>query len=111
MTLIPAKHTFTIWQASTFFEVLTLYETSNTSLPRNFYPSAGETPDYSAEMVIRDKPQSSNIRWTLHSDPAMNSNTDYAGIVFPAGEANLGRIHLIINDFDTTDFTNWKSGV
>ena len=109
MTLIPAKHTFTIWQASTFFEVLTLYESSDSSLPKNFYPSGLTTPDYSAEMVIRDKPHSANAYWTLSSDPALNDNPDYAGIVFPSGEANMGQIHLIINDVDTPGF-NWKSG-
>jgi hypothetical protein len=110
MTLIPAKHTFTIWQASTFFEVLTLYETSDTSLPKNFYPNGNQTPDYSAEMVIRDKPRSSTIHWTLHSDSANNGNTDYAGIVFPSGTSNQGKIQLIINDADTADF-DWKAGV
>lgn len=110
MTLIPAKHTFTIWQASTFFEVLTLYETSDTSLPKNFYPNGNETPDYSAEMIIRNKPQSATLYWSLNSDPAHNGNTDYAGIVFPSGESNLGKIQLIINDADTADF-DWKAGV
>jgi hypothetical protein len=36
MTVIPAKHTFTIWQGATFFEVLTLYETMDKTQPRDF---------------------------------------------------------------------------
>jgi hypothetical protein len=37
MTVIPDKHTFTIWQGATFFEVLTLYETNDKTQPRDFY--------------------------------------------------------------------------
>jgi len=39
MTLIPDKHTFTIWQGATFFEVLTLYSTNDQTQPRDFYTS------------------------------------------------------------------------
>lgn len=43
MTIIPDKHTFTIWQGATFFEVLTLYETLDTSTPRDFFTSSSIT--------------------------------------------------------------------
>jgi hypothetical protein len=36
MTVLPDKHTFTIWQGATFFEVLTLYESNDTTSPRDF---------------------------------------------------------------------------
>jgi len=39
MTVIPDKHTFTIWQGATFFEVLTLYETMDKTSPRDFVTS------------------------------------------------------------------------
>jgi|GEM_PF-2266037 len=35
MTLIPAQHNFTIWQGSTFYETLTLYQSNDKSDPRN----------------------------------------------------------------------------
>lgn len=43
MTLIPDKHTFTIWQGATFFEVLTLYSTNDQTQPRDFYTSTPVT--------------------------------------------------------------------
>jgi hypothetical protein len=43
MTLIPAKHTFTIWSGATFFEVLTLYSTNDQTKPRDFYSSTSIT--------------------------------------------------------------------
>jgi hypothetical protein len=43
MTVIPDKHTFTIWQGATFFEVLTLYSTNDQTLPRDFYTSTAVT--------------------------------------------------------------------
>jgi hypothetical protein len=43
MTIIPDKHTFTIWQGATFFEVLTLYSTNDQTQPRDFYTSTPVT--------------------------------------------------------------------
>lgn len=49
MTVIPDKHTFTIWKGATFNEVLTLYETMDNTQPRNL-------TNYKAEMIIRKQP-------------------------------------------------------
>lgn len=43
MTIIPDKHTFTIWQGATFLEILTLYETLDTSTPRDFFTDTSVT--------------------------------------------------------------------
>ena len=102
MTIIPDKHTFTIWQGSTFFEVLTLYETLDQSQPRDL-------SNYTAEMVIRDKPNSSNIYLTLATDEN-SSKTNGCSITLPIGSSNLGQIQLQITPQVTKNIT-WKSAV
>lgn len=44
MTVLPDKHTFTIWQGATFFEVLTLYETMDKTSPRDFCTETSISP-------------------------------------------------------------------
>lgn len=179
MTVIPDKHTFTIWQGATFFEVLTLYETLDTSTPRDFYTEAqvtgltvttngttaatlsattGLTADtkyyisssyidatkgiyfttsnpvttnitlssntgvtsgtsaatirrrtlaYSAEMIIRDKPQGT-ARLTLAT--AGGTPSTGCSITFPDSTATKGKIELKIDASATTGIT-WKTGV
>lgn len=109
MTLIPAKHTFTIWQGSTFYEVLTLYLTSDRTQPRDFYSRDTESPTllFSAEMVIRDKPKGDPL--LINGDDAILS-TGNERIVFPSEEENIGKIYLIISDDDTATI-DWKTGV
>jgi hypothetical protein len=110
MTVIPDKHTFTIWQGATFFEVLTLYETMDKTQPRNLNnPSA-----YKAEMVIRDKPKSNNIYLILATD---NNKTNYnsnlytgCSIVLPTDTNSMGQIKLNI-DTNVTAAIAWKSAV
>ena len=109
MTVIPDKYTFTIWQGATFNEVLTLYETSDRSMPRDL-------TDYSAEMVIRKKPNDdtpSNIYLTLSTDAGV---TDEGCSITLQRITNTvpatGQIELMIHA-DYTDLTSipWKSGV
>ena len=91
MTLIPNKHNFTIWQGATFSEILTLYSTTDTIAPRNL-------TGYTAEMVIRDKPQGTGL---------LTLNTSNSRIVL-GGTA--GTITLTISATDTAAIT-WKAGV
>jgi len=103
--MIPDKHTFTIWQGATFFEVLTLYETMDKTSPRNL---AG----YTAEMVIRDKP---NGRALLTLATLENANRDAdCTISLGTTTSNQGQIKLQIADTVTKNLgkpSTWKSGV
>jgi hypothetical protein len=107
MTVIPDKHTFTIWQGATFNESLTLYQTMDNTQPRNL-------TNYKAEMVIRDKPRSSNILLVLATANNRGNYTPsslYNGcnIVLPTGTDNLGSILLQIDAATTAQITAWKS--
>lgn len=99
MTVIPSKHTFTIWQGATFYEVLTLYTTSDRTLPRNL-------SGYTAEMIIRTKPKGSELL-TLSTN---NANTDSGCSIVLQRDNVLGRIELKITDTATT-IIPWKSAV
>jgi hypothetical protein len=103
MTLIPAKHTFTIWSGATFFEVLTLYETNDNTTPRDFCSTSGSTRTvvYTAEMIIREKPQGS---------PLFTLSSANGRIIFPTEIENIGQIRLLISDTDTAGL-DWNSGV
>ena len=103
MTVIPDKHTFTIWQGATFNEVLTLYETNDRTMPRDL-------SGYTAEMVIRSKPQSPT--------PLITLNTSNGGITlqYPSATENKGEIRLYISATNTKlvadgGLIDWKSAV
>lgn len=68
MTVIPAKHTFTIWQGATFFEVLTLYETMDKNTPRDF------CEQNSPSNLV------SNITVTTASDNTVSATLNGAGV-------------------------------
>ena len=107
MTVIPDKHTFTIWQGATFNESLTLYQTMDNTQPRDL-------TNYKAEMVIRDKPRSSNILLVLATANNQGNYTPsslYNGcsITLPTGSTNLGTILLQISAEATAAITEWKS--
>jgi hypothetical protein len=98
MTVIPDKHTFTIWQGATFFEALTLYETSDRTLPRDL-------SGYSAEMIIRTKPQGSALL-TLSTNNATTSPG--CSITLGSTSEEQGVIKLLISA-SATAAINWKS--
>lgn len=105
MTVIPDKHTFTIWQGATFYEVLTLYETMNQASPRDL-------TGYTAEMIIRDKPNGTPL---LTLATLENSNRS-SGCTITLGTTtnDQGQIRLQIADTVTKDLgksSSWKSGV
>ena len=102
MTVIPDKHTLTIGQGATFFEVLTLYETMNQSSPRDL-------TDFSAEMIIRDKPKSENTYLTLATTNNPAPSDDGCSITLQRDDA-LGRIELKISA-EATAIIPWKSAV
>jgi hypothetical protein len=104
MTVIPEKHTFTIWKGATFFELLTLYETMDRTQPRDL-------TGYSAEMIIRKAPNDETNKYltlaTLNNaDPATNGCT----INLPSGESYQGQIQLKIIP-SVTRAISWKSAV
>jgi hypothetical protein len=105
MTVIPDKHTFTIWHGATFFEVLTLYETNDRTQPRDL-------TEYSAEMIIRKKPNDdtpSNIYLTLSTD---GGTTDEGCSIVLQRDGATGQIELKIDaDYTKIDQITWKSAV
>jgi hypothetical protein len=106
MTIIPDKHTFTIWKGASFYEVLTLYETMDKSQPRNL-------ADYNAEMIIRKKPNDDspeNIYLTLATPDNPTPADNGCSIELPTGEGDDGRIILRI-DPSVTQGISWKSAV
>ena len=116
MTVIPAKHTFTIWQGATFYEALTLYETMDQTQPRNL-------TGFTATMIIRDKPNSDNIYLTLASPGALAPDgttivTSNQGCSITLQEGNVtGLIKLRIDAKNTelgpksANKIDWKSAV
>lgn len=54
MTVIPDKHTFTIWQGTSFTETLAVYSDAAGTTPKNLR-------GYTAEMIIRDKPKGTQL--------------------------------------------------
>jgi hypothetical protein len=104
MTVIPDKHTFTIWQGATFFEVLTLYETIDRTRPRNL-------TGYTAEMIIRQKPNdNTNIYLTLATGNNPNPSSDGCSIELPIDSSSTGQIRLKI-EANFTKNINWKTAV
>jgi len=105
MTIIPDKHTFTIWQGATFYEVLTLYSTMDRTSPRNL-------TGYTAEMIIRDKPNGTAL---LTLATLENVNKDVGcSISLGTTTADQGQIRLQIADTVTKNLgksNTWKSGV
>lgn len=71
MTVIPAKHTFTIWQGATFFEVLTLYETMDKTTPRDFCIGGSVTG-------LSVSTTSGNPSATLTGTNGLTGNTTYS---------------------------------
>jgi len=104
MTVIPDKHTFTIWKGATFFEVLTLYETIDRTQPRNL-------TGYTAEMIIRQKPNDdTNIYLTLATGNNPNPSDDGCSIELPVDSSSTGQIKLKI-EANFTKIINWKTAV
>jgi hypothetical protein len=111
MTVIPDKHTFTIWQGATFYEVLTLFDSMDRTQPRDL-------TGYAAEMIIRDKPQGTPLL-TLSTIANGGSITNGihpsdAGCSITLGSSSStgtkGKITLKITASATTPLP-WKSGV
>lgn len=105
MTIIPDKHTFTIWQGATFYEVLTLYETMDQTSPRDL-------TGYTAEMIIRDKPNGAALL-TLATLENPNRSADCT-IALGTTTNDQGQIRLQIADTVTKDLGksgSWKTGV
>jgi hypothetical protein len=96
MTLIPDKHTFTIWQSATFFEVLTLYATNDQTQPRDFYNSASI-----ANLTVTTNGTTSA---TLSGTTGLTTNTKYyisslsipvaKGVYFTTGSSLTNSITL-----------------
>jgi hypothetical protein len=108
MTVIPAKHTFTIWQGATFREILTLYETMDKTQPRNL-------ANHTAEMIIRKKPNDdslSNILLTLASSGNLRPSSNGCNISLPTTTEQMGQIILTIDaNYTTLDHITWKTAV
>lgn len=90
MTLLPARHNFTIWRGGTFNERITLLISDSASGPKDL-------TGYSGQLLIRNLPQGASI-YTM-----TNAN---AGIVF--GDA-FGTIDLII-PASVTSALAWTHG-
>ena len=94
MTVIPDKHTFTIWQGASFIETLAIYT-----------DAAGVTPKdltgYTASMIIRDKPNGT----------VLITMTDANGKIAFTDRAN-GKLTLQLTpaETDPTAIT-WKGAV
>jgi hypothetical protein len=108
MTLIPAKHTFKIWQGSTFFEVFTRYDTDGTGQPFDFCSVVNGTrvAHYTAEMVIRNKRNGTPLLTLKASYPPAVGD----GIIFLTDLNEVGQIALLLENTTTAGIT-WKSGV
>ena len=114
MTVIPDKHTFTIWQGATFSEVLTLYESLDKTLPRNFHASiSGITATVASNLTVTLSVTSGNINSKLENNkryyisssqiPAANE------IYFTTGAVSAGTSYTITNLSSTTGLTAGSS--
>lgn len=108
MTVIPAKHTFTIWQGATFYEALTLYQTMDKTQPRDL-------TGYTATMIIRDKPNSDNIYLTLATSGSVTSSPGCSITLQPGGVTGLIRLQILAANTElgpaSENKINWKSAV
>lgn len=86
MTVIPDKHTFTIWQGASFDETLVVYtDVAGTQVK--------DLTDYTAEMIIRDKPR----------------GTELISVTYDIDGEN-GKINLSLTPEQTAAIT-WKGAV
>jgi len=88
MTVIPDKHTFTIWQGASFYETLVVYSDAAGTTPKDL-------TGYTAEMIIRDKPRGTQL---------LSVTTSIAS------PATSGKITLNITATNTAAIT-WKGAV
>lgn len=91
MSLLPDKHNFKAWAGATFRVRITLFADEGDTLR--------DLAGYSAELVIRDKPQGT---------PFHTLSTTNGGIILE--DEGQGTVDLFISDSDTASFT-WKTGV
>ena len=91
MTTIPDKHTFTIWQGTSFTETLIVYSDAAGTQIKNL-------TGYTAEMIIRNKPGGSPV-----SNPAN-------GQVTCSIDGADGKITLSLTPQQTASIT-WKGAV
>lgn len=91
MTVIPDKHTFTIWQGTSFTETLAVYSDAAGTTPKNLR-------GYTAEMIIRNKPNGTPV-----SNPASGSVTTYV-------DGANGKVTLSLTPQQTAAIT-WKTAV
>jgi len=86
MTVIPDKHTFTIWQGASFTETLIVYSNAAGTQVKDL-------TGYTAEMIIRDKPRGTQLLTVSNTIDGAN-----------------GKITLNLTPAQTTAIT-WKSAV
>ena len=107
MTLIPAKHNFTIWQGSTFYEVLTLYQSNDTSDPRDL-------TGYTMTMTINPK----NTSLTNYSQIILSTNLSQTSVGCSITLANQTlypgkmNVKILATSTDTTangGLIDWKA--
>jgi len=88
MTMIPDKHTFTIWQGASFYETLVIYsDAAGTNIK--------DLTDYTAEMIVRDKPNGAELL--------------SIGVSIPSPQTD-GKVVLMISAEDTATIP-WKGAV
>lgn len=78
MTVIPDKHTFTIWQGATFFEVLTLYETLDKTSPRDFCRQNNSGDIISGAVVTTSNATLPQVTLTFGGATPLLTNTTYS---------------------------------
>lgn len=92
MTVIPDKHTFTIWQGTSFYETLVLYKDAAGTEVKNLL-------GYTAEMIVREKP---------NGEQYIGPDADFE-MTYVIDGAN-GKITLKLDPEDTASIT-WKGAV
>jgi hypothetical protein len=92
MTVIPDKHTFTIWQGTSFYETLVLYNDAAGTQVKNL-------TGYTAEMIVREKP---------NGEQYIGPDADFE-MTYVIDGAN-GKITLKLSPEQTAGIT-WKGAV
>jgi len=80
MTVIPNKHTFTIWQGASFNETLALYTNTAGTTPKDL-------TGYTAEMIIRAKPKGAAVTSPTGSYSTGTASLASTGVVTGVGTA------------------------
>jgi len=97
MTVIPSKHTFTIWRGATFSESLVVYSDMAGTVP--FCNSAHS---YTAEMIIRTNPDGEELISVTATVDVPNSTINLS--LTPAETADLAWSGAVY-DLTITDTT------